>query len=294
MTRVLGFARPRGNSVKWVTPLSRDREVARAHPLTVARWAPTDCRVPAGPERLDRGSILYNITIAIRFRWPTRLRYYRYMKRRKRAWQALPQSLLFQMDLILILFTLAQYSNVQGRFKFDISSGSVSRAGPRSGPGAYGTAALHAGLTDDGRGRTVIYSDGLGGGLGPMLGNCVGHRVLNICMPGASLSDIKKYILLFAAFPSEIIYSKSLSTKQTIGIGTGQTRQSDAKHDVSPDATGRPRRINISSRLATICEPQPKRPDSKLKGKSRSEPEAKLRSDSGSRSRSAETTIGTA
>ncbi|GBP10665.1 hypothetical protein EVAR_6234_1 [Eumeta japonica] len=41
---------------------------------------------------------------------------------------------------------------------------------------AQGTVALHTGLTDEGWGRTVIYSDDLGVGLGPMLGNCVGQR----------------------------------------------------------------------------------------------------------------------
>ncbi|GBP80763.1 Uncharacterized protein K02A2.6 [Eumeta japonica] len=43
-----------------------------------------------------------------------------------------------------------------------------------------GTVALHIGLTGEGRGRTVIYSDDLGVGLGVMLGNCEGQRVLNI------------------------------------------------------------------------------------------------------------------
>ncbi|GBP10756.1 hypothetical protein EVAR_6310_1 [Eumeta japonica] len=41
-----------------------------------------------------------------------------------------------------------------------------------------GTVALHTGLTDEGWGRTVIYSDDLGVGLGPMLGNCVGQRCM--------------------------------------------------------------------------------------------------------------------
>ncbi|GBP51439.1 hypothetical protein EVAR_37275_1 [Eumeta japonica] len=45
---------------------------------------------------------------------------------------------------------------------------------------AQGTVALHTSLTDGSRGRTVIYSDDLGVGLGPVLGICVGHRVLNI------------------------------------------------------------------------------------------------------------------
>ncbi|GBP40268.1 hypothetical protein EVAR_83958_1 [Eumeta japonica] len=39
-----------------------------------------------------------------------------------------------------------------------------------------GTVALHTGLTDEGRGRTVVYSNDLDVGLGLMLGNCVGHQ----------------------------------------------------------------------------------------------------------------------
>ncbi|GBP28864.1 hypothetical protein EVAR_24540_1 [Eumeta japonica] len=41
-----------------------------------------------------------------------------------------------------------------------------------------GSVALHTGLPDEDRGRTVIYSDDLGVGLGPMLGNWVGHRLV--------------------------------------------------------------------------------------------------------------------
>ncbi|GBP03658.1 hypothetical protein EVAR_2411_1 [Eumeta japonica] len=59
-----------------------------------------------------------------------------------------------------------------------------------------GTVVLHTGLTDEGRGRTEIYSEDLGVGLGPMLGNYVGNRVLNICMPGASYADILNKTLL--------------------------------------------------------------------------------------------------
>ncbi|GBP14600.1 hypothetical protein EVAR_93474_1 [Eumeta japonica] len=55
--------------------------------------------------------------------------------------------------------------------------------------------ALHIGLTVEGRGRTVIYSDDLGVGLGPVLGNCGGHRILNIYMPGTSYSNILYKIL---------------------------------------------------------------------------------------------------
>ncbi|GBP91399.1 hypothetical protein EVAR_67288_1 [Eumeta japonica] len=47
---------------------------------------------------------------------------------------------------------------------------------------AQGTVALRTDLTDEGRGRTVIYSGDLGVGLGPMLGNCafdcVNHETL--------------------------------------------------------------------------------------------------------------------
>ncbi|GBP84408.1 hypothetical protein EVAR_47795_1 [Eumeta japonica] len=42
-----------------------------------------------------------------------------------------------------------------------------------------GTVALRTSLTNEGGGRTIIHSNDLGVGLGPMLGNCVGHRVLN-------------------------------------------------------------------------------------------------------------------
>ncbi|GBP78247.1 hypothetical protein EVAR_66277_1 [Eumeta japonica] len=43
---------------------------------------------------------------------------------------------------------------------------------------ALGTIALHTGLTDEGWGTTVIYSDDLGVGL-DMLGNRVGHQAMN-------------------------------------------------------------------------------------------------------------------
>ncbi|GBP96861.1 hypothetical protein EVAR_81365_1, partial [Eumeta japonica] len=56
-------------------------------------------------------------------------------------------------------------------------------------PTLQGTVALHTGLTDEDRGRKVIYSDYPSVGSGPMFGNSVGHRVLNICMPGACLSE---------------------------------------------------------------------------------------------------------
>ncbi|GBP47257.1 hypothetical protein EVAR_20262_1 [Eumeta japonica] len=46
----------------------------------------------------------------------------------------------------------------------------------RSDPEKKWTVTFHADLTDEGWGRTVIYSDDLGVGLGPMSGNYVGYR----------------------------------------------------------------------------------------------------------------------
>ncbi|GBP58923.1 hypothetical protein EVAR_46985_1 [Eumeta japonica] len=68
-----------------------------------------------------------------------------------------------------------------------------------------GPVALHTGLTDEGRRRTVIYADDLDVGLGPVLGNCAGHRVLNICMPGASYKQSLVLIVTAARLDLEAV-----------------------------------------------------------------------------------------
>ncbi|GBP82862.1 hypothetical protein EVAR_55413_1 [Eumeta japonica] len=50
-----------------------------------------------------------------------------------------------------------------------------------------GAVTLHTDLTDEGRGRTMIYSDDLDVGLGPMLDNCVDHRNLVVKVTAAPL-----------------------------------------------------------------------------------------------------------
>ncbi|GBP43501.1 hypothetical protein EVAR_30458_1 [Eumeta japonica] len=82
-------------------------------------------------------------------------------------------------------------------------------------PPAQGIVALHTGLTDESRGRTVIYSNELGDRLGPMLGNCVDHRVLNICIPGASYSDIINKILSESICKS---HCGSIGSRGSIGV----------------------------------------------------------------------------
>ncbi|GBP12998.1 hypothetical protein EVAR_79331_1 [Eumeta japonica] len=68
-----------------------------------------------------------------------------------------------------------------------------------------GTVALHIGLTDEGRGRTVIYSDHMRVGLGPMLGNSVGHQnIQGMKNKELEVSD-SSFSICPLLFPSDIL-----------------------------------------------------------------------------------------